>query len=390
MFSADSSRATVKTRPRILLLIKGLGVGGAEQMLVNCIEHLDRTAFDYEVAYFLPWKDDLVAAFNRADIPVWCLGVRRQFDPGVVSRLVRLVRDRDVDLLDVHLPYPGVVSRLARRRSGAALLYTEHSLSVQRRLSNFRFLAFAVNVATYRMNDRLVAVSNDTARDVRRFSLNRVPVSVVYNGIPLSAFEVEPERAAAARVALNFGPDDAVVGHVAKMVSKKRQRDLLDAARLVLEARPDVRFVLAGIGPLRDRLQHQASSLGIAHAVRFPGFVDDAIGMMASFDVFALSSLHEGLPTVAIESLAAGVPVVATNVGGTSEVVDDGVSGILVPPRSPETLAKAILGLLEDEGLRRKMGQDGAVTVRRRFSIQRRVGQIESLYRELLETRLVQ
>jgi L-malate glycosyltransferase len=378
----------VSTRPRILLLIKGLGVGGAEQVLVNGIEYLDRTAFDYEVAYFLPWKHDHVPAFERAGIPVWCLGGRRQADPGVVSRLARLVQDRGIDLLDVHLPYAGVVSRLARRRSGGALLYTEHSLSVQRRLSNFRFLAFAANVATYGMNDRLVTVSEDTARDVRRFSRNRVPVSVVYNGIPLDAFDVDAARAAAARTALDLGPDEIVVGHVAKMVSKKRQRDLLDAAQIVLDARPDVRFVLGGTGQLQDRLQDQVSRLGIAHAMRFSGFVEDVIGMMASFDVFALSSLHEGLPTVTIESLAVGVPVVATNVGGTSEVVDDGISGILVPPRSPEALADAILRLVEDEALRRRMGEAGAETVRRRFSIRRRVAEIEGLYRELLEARV--
>jgi glycosyltransferase involved in cell wall biosynthesis len=373
--------------PRVLLLIKGLGAGGAEQLLVNGIAHLDREAFQYEIAYFLPWKDDHVAVFEGAGIPVWCLGGRRQIDPGVVGRLRRLIRDRQIDLLDVHLPYAGVASRLARRRTSAALLYTEHSLSVQRRLSNFRFVTFAANVATYGMSDRLVAVSEDTARDVRRFSRARVPLSVVYNGIDLAGFSADDERIAAARKALDLCPTDTVVGHVAKMVSKKRQRDLLDAARIVLDARPDVRFVLAGKGPLQSRLEEHAATLGISHAVRFPGFVDDIIGTMASFDVFALSSLHEGLPTVTIESLAVGVPVVATRVGGTPEVVDDGVTGLLVPPRSPRALAAAVLRLVDDAELRRAMGRAGVATVHERFSIDRRVRDIESIYDELLSAR---
>lgn len=373
-------------RPRVLLLIKGLGAGGAEQLLVNAIPHLDRDAFDYEVAYFLPWKDHHVGAFEAAGIPVTCLGRRIQLDVRVVGRLADLVRDRRYDVLDVHLPYAGVVSRLAARRvRPPVLLYTEHSLSVQRRLWRGRFAAFAANVATYGANDHIVAVSRDTARDVERYLRRRCPLSVVYNGIPLEDFVIDAERRARARAALGIEAGAPVVGHVAKLIGKKRQADLLAAARIVLDERPDVRFVIAGAGPLRTRLEATAASLGIADRVVFAGFVDDIVGTMASFDVFALSSAHEGLPTVAIESLALAVPVVATAVGGTPEVVDEGVSGHLVPVGQPELLAAGILELLGDEARRRRFGEQGAQIVHERFAIERRTAEIEALYRQLLD-----
>ena len=376
--------------PRVLLLIKGLGAGGAEQLLVNSIPYLDRTRFDYEVAYFLPTKNDHVASFERAGIPVTCLGTRTQLDPRVIRRLADFIEARRFDVLDVHLPYPGVVSRLAARTPRRpALMYTEHSLSVQRRLSHGRIVAFAMNVATYGRNDHVVAVSEDTGRDVRRFTRRRVPLTIVRNGIPLDEFRRDPARERAARGDLGVPDDAVVVGHVAKMVSKKRQFDLLEAAQLVLRERPDVHFVMAGQGPLRARLEERATALGIAGNVHFAGFVDDIVATMAAFDIFVLTSMHEGLPTVTIESLALGVPVVATRVGGTPEVVDHGVSGILVPPRRPRQVADAIRRLVDDEALRTQMGARGAEIVRERFSIRRRVACIEALYADLLDDRSV-
>ncbi len=372
---------TAKTR--VLWLIKGLGAGGAEQLLVNSLPHLDRSRYDYHVAYILPWKDDNVPYFKDQGIPVHCLEGGNPLDLRVVPRLRRLLERLRIDVLDSHLPYSGVVGRLAARQAGTpAVLYTEHSLAVQRQLSGLHFVSFVANTLSYGMNDLVLAVSRDTFRDVSRFTFGRVPVRLVYNGIPLDAFDrtgITPGRAA-----LGVPTHHKVVGHVATFTPKKRQRDLLHAAKLVIEEDPDVSFVLVGKGALRGDLESLASELGISDHVIFPGFVPDLTAALACFDVFALSSLYEGLPTVAIEAMALGVPVVATWVGGTPEIVNQDHDGILVPPYDPPALARGILRLLADDRLRSEMRARAQQSVRSKFDIRRRVGEVESIYDEVL------
>ena len=378
-----STGSALPARPTVLILIKGLGIGGAENLLVNSIPHLDRERFSYHIAYMLPWKDDLVGPFLDGGIPVHQIGGRRGRLLPAISDLRRLIQDHGIDLVDAHLPVPGVAARFATRLGPRIpTVYHEHSLSVQRRLGHLRFLAFAANVATYSLADVIVAVSDDTSRDIRRFNVSRTPVRTIINGIPLPRQPSARQREEAL-TALGIPEGHAVVGTVAKMVSKKQQSDLLRAAVLVLRERPQTAFVLVGQGPLRASLEAMADSLGIADSVFFPGFVDDLIPLVAGFDVFALSSLHEGLPTVLIEATSLGVPVVATRIGGTPEIIEDGVNGILVPPRDPARLGEAILRLLGDDALRRTMAGVGAVRARR-FDIGRRVEQIEAVYGEVL------
>ncbi len=371
------------TKTRVLWLIKGLGAGGAEKLLVNSLPHLDRSRYEYHVAYILPWKDDNVPYFKDQGIPVHCLEGGNPLDLRVVPRLRRLLERLEIDVLDSHLPYSGVVGRLAARQAGTpAVLYTEHSLAVQRQPSGLHFVSFVANTLSYGMNDLILAVSRDTFRDVSRFTFGRVPVRLVYNGISFDAFDrtgITPDRAA-----LGVPTHHKVVGHVATFTPKKRQHDLLHAAKLVIEEDPNVSFVLVGKGVLRADLESLASELGISDHVIFPGFVPDLTAALACFDVFALSSLYEGLPTVAIEAMALGVPVVATWVGGTPEIVNHDHDGILVPPYDPPGLARGILCLLADDRLRSEMSARAQQSVRSKFDIRRRVGEVEGIYDEVL------
>lgn len=383
--NANGGLGMTDDRVGVLLLIKGLGGGGAERLLVNSLPHLDRERFNYSVAYLLPWKDDLVAPFEEHGIDVSCLDAGNIPRPAVVTRLSRLMTEKQIAVLDVHLPYSGLIGRLAARRAKTpVVVYTEHVLSVQRRLERARFLSFISNVATYPMNDLIVAVSRDTLRDVERFNWSRTPTRLIYNGIPLEDFDVESDRGIGWRAQVGIGPEKTVIGHIAKMVSKKDQRTLLDAVRKVVDDHPEVVLVVVGEGDLRDELEAYTAELGLTDQVVFTGFIDDPRAALAGFDLFALSSLHEGLPTVVIEAMASGVPVVATDVGGTGEIVTDGDDGILVPAGDPDALAGAISELVVDVERRKEMGRRASESVRRRFDIARRVHEMEAVYDELL------
>jgi glycosyltransferase involved in cell wall biosynthesis len=172
--------------------------------------------------------------------------------------------------------------------------------------------------------------------------------------------------------------DGRIVGNVARLAEQKGHRDLIAAAPRVLEAHPDVRFVVAGDGELRDELEELARPLG--NRFELLGARDDVPDLLASFDVFAYPSLFEGLCLGVIEAQAAGVPVVATPVGGIPENVVDGETGLLVPPRDPEALARAILRVLDDPQLARAMAERARPRVLERYSRERMIDRTLALY----------
>jgi glycosyltransferase involved in cell wall biosynthesis len=372
-------------RKKITWLVKGLGVGGVEQLLAMSVPYLSRQDFSYEIVYMLPWKDKLVGHFTANGIPVSCLDTRSPADLRVISRLTSYLKERRPDLLEIHLPYPGIIGRFAGKLARIKpIVYVEHSLAVQKNLYRLHFLSYLGNILTYSLNDYIVAVSEDTHRDVRRHCPGGMPTSVVYNGINLAGLNEKRYDIAGTRKSLGIPADHKVVGHVANLLPKKRQEDLLRAAQRVLAASPGVTFVIVGRGPLEKKLKETARHLGIQDNVIFTGFVEDLYEVMQTFDVFVMSSSYEGFGISLAEAMAMGKPAIATRTGGMTEVIEDGVSGLLVEPRNPEGLAGSILTLLDDDNMRMTMGRAARERIIQRFDVRKRVAAMENLYRSLL------
>lgn len=177
-----------------------------------------------------------------------------------------------------------------------------------------------------------------------------------------------------------------VVGNVAALVPHKGQRYLIEAARLVVRDIPDARFLILGEGELREHLEHLVREHHLEKHVLLPGFRVDALGCIKTFDLFVMSSVTEGLGTSLLDAMACARPIVATTAGGIPEVVADGVTGALVPPRDGPALARAITHLLRDETLRRHMGEAGLARVRERFTVERMVEATVAVYARLAGT----
>lgn len=199
--------------------------------------------------------------------------------------------------------------------------------------------------------DAYIAISEGVRRVLLDGGITADRVRVVHSGIDLAKFDgLKPRAAVRAELALDAST--FAVGNVAALAPHKAQNDLLRAAALVLAHRDDVRFFLVGEGALRAELESLARELGIAPRVVFTGFRADALDLLRAFDVFVMSSYLEGLGTSIMDAQALGIPVVATRTGGIPELVEEGVTGLLAPPRDPEALAGAILRFLDDERLR--------------------------------------
>ena len=374
MACATSGTVAERGLVRVLWVTKGLGRGGAEQLLVGLAKRLDPARFSLDVAYVLSNKDALVPDLIAAGAAVHDLGGRAW-----PVRLRALVRRRSFDVVHTHAPLPAAVVRLSLPRAArAALVHTEHNL-----WERYRWPTYWANRSTYRRNDAVIAVSSGVAASIRP---GEPAVEVVIHGIDEA--NVRSGDAARAHGRAVLGIDDAapVIGTVGNLTPKKDHATLLEAVAGLSGRHPGLRLVVVGTGPLAARLQADASARGLDGVAVFTGSRGDVADLLPAFDVFALSSTHEGLPIALLEAMAAGVPPVATAVGGVPEVVTDGQDGILVPPRDAAALGAALSALLDDGAERARLGAAAATTAAT-FDLDPAVRRTEAIYERVLATR---
>ena len=360
---------------RVLHLIKGLGLGGAEQLLATTVAGMDRARYEPRVVYMLPWKEALAGRLREASgAPVSCLGEAGRWDLRGVRNLVRLLRELRPDVVHAHLPVPGVLARLMKPLFGYRLVYTEHNL--WQRLGR---ASYWLNRLTYPLNDVTLYVSQEVADSAGR------PGSVLANCVDVHAIAGAVAAEPGLREQHGIPPAAVVVVNVANATPKKNQANLLQAFERLRRRRDGVHLVLIGqAAECWGELQHQAGQLGIGDRVHFHGPSDHVPGLLKACDVFCLSSDYEGLPISLLEAMAAGLAPVCTAVGGIPSVIQDGEDGLLVPRRDPGTLADALERVCADAELRRRLGEAARVTVHERYDVPRMIAQLEQAYEAAL------
>jgi glycosyltransferase involved in cell wall biosynthesis len=312
--------------------------------------------------------------------------LRPAHDVQVLLRLVRLMRARRPDVVHTHMAKAGALGRLAARRTGVpVVIHTFHGHVLEGYFSGWKTRAFlAAERGLARMSDALVAVSPAVRDELLALGIGRpsqwrlIPVGLDLQD--LLAQEVDREKA---RGALGLPETGPVVGIVGRLVPIKDHVTFLDAAARVARERPDATFVVAGGGELRSDLEVRARHL-LGDRCRFLGWVMDLPTLYAALDVVVLTSRNEGTPVALIEAGAAGKPAVATRVGGVADVVQDGKTGLLVPPRDPRAVAAGVSALLDDPGRARAFGEAARREASSRFRIERLADDLAGLYGELL------
>ena len=373
-----TSRETPSPGPiRVLWLIKGLGPGGAEQLLLSSAEVADHSAFDYDVAFVRPDKDQLVHPLRDRDVDVYRLGDSGRWLTDLRGRL------RDYDIVHVHSPLlAGAVRLLARsiaRGRRPIIVSTEHNV-----WSNFSRPTRLLNALTGRMDDKRWAVSHEVKRSM--WSPLATRTGVLRHGIDLGAAPPPPSSRAEIRRSLGIANDAPVVICVANLRKEKDYPNLMRAAATVLESHPDAVFLAVGQGPLETELAALHTRMGLGDRFRFLGYREDVRALLSAADVFALGSLQEGLPVAIMEALHQGLPIVATDVGGVGEAVTDGVNGFLVAPSDSGALASALIAVLEDPELRHRLGV-ASRTRAAEFDIRQTVALEEDVYKRLVRER---
>ncbi|MCI0416245.1 glycosyltransferase [bacterium] len=368
---------------RIFHLIKSLGRGGAEVLLEEGLRFADRNHFTYGYGYFLPWKNAVVSGLEQQGGEVVCFKANHAANMILaIPRVTRFLKKWKADLVHCHLPMAGVVGRIAGQLTGTPVIYTEHNV-----MERYHSWTRRANVFSWKWQDWVVAVSHEVSESIKSHAGNSIPVTVVQNGVAVHSYVASPEQRKRMRVQLGIEQDAPVIGTVAVFRIQKDLLNWLKTAEIIRRRNSNVRFLLVGDGLLFNEVKAEAVRLGLKEVVHFTGLQEDVVPYLSAMDIYLNSSIFEGLPISLLEAMSMKLPVVATCVGGVPEVVVDGKTGFLVPPRNPETLAEKVSFLLSNDQLRHQFGLAGRALVEEHFSMQRMTQQLEELYLRVLEKR---
>ncbi len=366
---------------RVCHLIHELGPGGAEHVLVDLARVAGEAGIEMRVVSLMPLGGHRYPQVLRdLGVRVDSLDLPSRWDPRGLRRAVRLLRPDPPDLLHSHLKHADLVAAYAAPRLGAPMISTLHLVEDEIGLVA-RLKRDLGAVARRRRAARTIAVSDALRRwYVGEFRVDPASVVTIPNGIPAPA-PVTEERRAALRAEFGVPVDGLLAVTVALFREGKGHDDLLAAATLLGDF--PVRFVLAGSGPEEARLRAAAEAAGLAGRIAFAGFREDVAELLAAADLVVHPSHADALPTALIHALAAGVPAVATRVGGIPEIVGED-AGALVPAADPAALAAAIRSLAADPERRRRMGAAARERFAARFEGTTWAGRLKALYDEVL------
>ncbi len=339
--------------------------GGTQHQMIELLRRIDRRTFDVHPVCFHddgPWT----ARVAELGDPITRFPIHGFKRPTTVHQLLRFARwCREQNIAVVHAwdIYSNIFGL-----PGAALAGVPLRIGSRRGLGGPPAVRRLQTLAC-RAAHRMVANSRAAANQLIAQGVSELRIDIIPNGIDLSLF---PPR--------QNGPRPRTIASVARLWPEKRIDVLIAAVPRVLKLHPDAEFMIVGDGPCRDSLVAQARDLGVLPHVRFMGHRDDVPAVLAMADVFVLSSESEASPNVILEAMAAGLPVVASRVGGIPELVSDGVTGHLVPPAEPEALATALSALLGSPGRAIAFGKAARARIEQQNSFERMVAQFESLY----------
>ncbi len=371
----------MEDRIRVLKFLNLFAIGGTERQFVNIVKRLDPARFDLHIGCFRKWGAFLPEV-EETGLPVTSFQIHGMVSHRTMARqfqLARYLRKHRIQILHTYGWYANVFGIPAARLAGVPVTIasirdtgaylTGNQVKVQRAVCR---LASCVLGNSDAVRDWLVSEGYRPGK-----------IRVIRNGIIVPpSMRLAPKQTIRERYGIPAAAP--LIGMVCRLSPVKAANDFIAAAAQVALEYPQARFIVIGDGEEKAKLVAQAQQMGLAGRVVFAGFRTDTAQVLPQLTLSVLTSLTEGLSNTLLESMAAGVPVVATRVGGNPEIVAEGDTGLLVPPRSPEALKGAICQLLSNPQLASRMGAAGKERVQQRFSVENAVRQTEALYTELL------
>lgn len=362
-------------------------VGGPGKTILETYRFMDRTRFELHLAVFLARHEGTESPFlreaRRYGMPIHVIRGYNQYDPRLIARTSALVERLGIDIVHAHEVKSDVIAYLASRTHRVPIVTTLHgwigNSAKQRAL-------IRLDKQIVRRFDRVLAVSSRIHSELEAAGVPASRLRLIHNAIVMERYQRTGDRGRLASLVGHDVPGPVLVC-VGRLSAEKGHADFIEALAIVRSRGHRVSAVLAGDGPERPRLESLLRERGLDSSVFLPGYVDTPQQILEEADLMVLPSHTEGLPNAALEALAMDVPVLATRVGGTPEVIEDGVTGRLVPAHAPAAMAQAIEDFLGNRDRWRRMAECGRSSVAARFDFRARTRKVEAVYRELAEAR---
>ncbi len=371
-------------RRRVLHIIYSLYRGGAERLIETQVLGCDRTRYEILVCA-LTTGGDIIDRMAAAGARVFLIGKRRRGDFTPITKIANLIQGEKIDLLHLHNSPGAFWGTLAQIVSGTRvpIVRTEHNPYLPHALPG---IYRALYRRLIKRAKRIICVSEMVRRSyVESFPRYADRYVTILNGVRVEDFEELPPRPECC-ADFKLAPEVRLIGTVGRMTAVKNQRLLIEALYMLRAKGTEAHLAIIGEGELRGELAAYAGDLGVSEYVSLVKETRNISEFYGALDVFCLSSDSEGIPLTLLEAMAAGVPVVSTEVGGIPEVIEDGVNGYLVPAGSPESLAKRVDEILLDPARGAELAAKARETVRTRFTAERMVRETEKVYEEVMDT----
>lgn len=370
---------------KLLFVIDKLNIGGAQSHILQLLKGMNRDRFSLYLCCLME-EGDLFEETKNTGTSAFVLHVKRIYGPSGIRgmfKLARFIKMEGIDVVHTLLFSANILGNLSAKLAHAPLIISgrrDTGIHREGRWQHRIAYRFAHSLA-----DRVFVVSN-AVRDVvhRCEGVNLDKILTIYNGIELKNTDGN-NGATELRKELGLGNSTGVVGIIAGLNWFKGYADFIAAASLILKEKPQTKFLIIGDGPLREFLQSLARQKGLDGSISFLGKRKDVRDLLGIMDVSVNASFSEGMSNTILESMAAGVPVVATNVDGNKEVVIDGETGFLVPLHEPEEMKRKIIYLLNNKQTAETMGQKARQLVQNKFSLSQMIKKLENAYIDLLK-----
>ncbi|MEO5821015.1 MAG: glycosyltransferase family 4 protein [Vicinamibacteraceae bacterium] len=358
-------------------------IGGPGKTILETFRAIDAARFRPQLAVFLTrhetGESPFVSAAKDAGMPVHYVRGYNQFDLRLISRVVALVKAQQIDIISAHEVKSDVIAWLARVLHHVPIVTTLHGwIGNKPRQRAF----IALDKWVVRKFDRVIVVSAKIQQELIAAGVPPDKLRLVHNAIVLERYRRTGRRGALAQLLGRELPGPVAVS-IGRISPEKGHLDLVEALGIVARRGRPLSTVLIGDGPARAQVAERVRALGLDDSVHMPGYLAQPERFLEDVDLMALPSHTEGLPNVVLEALAMDVPVVATRVGGTPEIITDHETGRLVPPHDPEAMAEALLSFMQDPAPWQAMARRGHRVVQDRFSFEQRTRTIEGIYSEL-------
>ncbi len=362
-------------RIKIMQITHDLAIGGLQQVVVNICRFIDKDLFDVSV---LCLRDlgEFVPEVEAMGIKVILIPQRETTDYLSFLKVAKVLRSEKTDVIHTHNTHPFVDGTVGALLSGVkTIVHTDHARDFPDKL-RYMFSEWLMSQFAY----KVVGVSEHTSENLMRYEkISPRKIMSIPNGIDGSRFRIALDRRKK-RKELGIEGDGFIIGLGVRLTQQKGITHLLDAMKTVVKRHPGTTLVIAGNGPLKADLERKAASLGIGGSVMFLGPRLDIPELLNLFDLYVLPSLWEGLPMVLLEAMAAGCPIVCTDVGGVSAAVTHEHNGLLVRPADPDALSSAIISLLSDEEKRARFAANGLKRFQESFSADIMTRKYERIY----------